>query len=65
MPPFIATSTLCVITSLCALFATANSFAMGLMIEPSKEHCGIPTTLLPAPPAQAAKRLPDSQVTRG
>jgi hypothetical protein len=65
MPPFIATSTLCVITSLCALFASTNSFAMGLMIEPSKEHCGIPTTLLPAPPAQAAKRLPDSQVTRG
>jgi hypothetical protein len=54
-----------VISTLCMLLASANSLAMGLMVEQSKEHCGMSNMLEAAPPAQAAKRLPDSKAARG
>lgn len=47
------------------LFACASTNAMGLMMEQSSPQCDAAS---PAPvvlPAQAAKRLPDSQVVRG
>lgn len=47
------------------LFAYARANAMGLMMEQSSPQCGAAS---PAPvvlPAQASKRLPDSQVVRG
>jgi FG-GAP-like repeat len=65
MPSIISTVAARVITSFCVLHASANSLAMGLMVEQAKEYCGIPSTLLVTPPAQASKKLPDSQVVRG
>ena len=54
------------ITSFCLLaFICNNSSAMGLKVEPSNVQCGISAPLIAAPPAQAAKRIPDSQVARG
>ena len=54
------------ITSFCLLvFICNNSIAMGLKVEPSSVQCGISAPLFAAPPAQAAKRIPDSQVVRG
>lgn len=53
-------------TSFCLLvFICNNSIAMGLKVEPSSVQCGISAPLFVAPPAQAAKRIPDSQVVRG
>jgi FG-GAP-like repeat len=48
-----------------SLFVFSNSFAMGLMVERSTEQCGAGTSILSALPAQAAKRIPNSQVARG
>ena len=54
------------ITSFCLLVFICNkSIAMGLKVEPSSVQCGISAPLIAAPPAQAAKRIPDSQVVRG
>jgi FG-GAP-like repeat len=47
------------------IFLSSNSFAMGLMMEPSTVQCGISTPVSAAPPTQAAKRIPDSQVAHG
>jgi FG-GAP-like repeat len=54
------------ITRLCLLlFICNNSFAMGLLVEPSTVQCGIATPVLATPPAQASKRIPNSQVAHG
>ena len=47
------------------LWAAQASFAMGLVVEPSSAQCGLPLPVQLAPPLQAAKRLPDSQVVSG
>ena len=47
------------------ILAFNNSFAMGLLVEPSTAQCGITTSLLAAVPAQAVKRIPNSQVASG
>jgi FG-GAP-like repeat len=61
-----ATSTTRLIAALSLLlFASSSAKAMGLMVEPSSPQCGLTVPVLPAVPAQAAKRLPDSQVARG
>jgi FG-GAP-like repeat len=44
---------------------SGNSFAMGLMVEPSTANCGAASQATLLPPVQATKRLPDSQVVRG
>jgi FG-GAP-like repeat len=47
------------------IFISSNSAAMGLKVESSTVQCGIATPVFAAPPAQAAKRIPGSQVARG
>jgi hypothetical protein len=45
--------------------AANTCVAMGLMIEPSSPHCGLPTPISTPSPAQASKRIPNSEVARG
>lgn len=47
------------------LLACASVDAMGLMMEQSSPQCGAASPAQVVLPAQAAKRLPDSQVVRG
>lgn len=47
------------------IYICNNSIAMGLKVEPSSVQCGLSAMRLAAPPVQAAKRIPDSQVARG
>lgn len=47
------------------LLISDASFGMGLMLESSTSHCGLTTPAVLVAPAQAAKRLPNSQVARG
>jgi hypothetical protein len=47
------------------LCCTSAAHAMGLMIEPSTQQCGLPVLVQPVPPIAAAKRLPGSQAVRG
>jgi hypothetical protein len=47
------------------LSCTASASAMGLMVEPSTQQCGLPVPEQPVPPIAAAKRLPGSQAVRG
>jgi hypothetical protein len=61
---FVALSTLACLGAALLLVPRA-SFAMGLMLESSASNCGLPSPAVLATPAQAAKRLPNSQVARG
>jgi FG-GAP-like repeat len=61
-----AKTTILLIISLSFLIFTCNkSVAMGLLVEPSTAHCGITTPVSAVPPAQASKRIPNSQVAQG
>lgn len=77
MPHFSATTTTRLIAVLSLLSLYGKSLAMGLMIEPSSAHCGLPihaqstaqsSARFPAQqvaPIQTAKHLPNSQVVKG
>ncbi len=59
------TTTLLIISLSFLIFTSNNSIAMGLLVEPSTVQCGIATQVLAVPPAQTAKRIPNSQVAQG
>ncbi len=66
MPHSRATTAVRSITTLSLmLLACASADAMGLMMEQSGLQCGSASPTQVVLPAQAAKRLPDSQVVRG
>lgn len=48
-----------------SLALAGASHAMGLQVEASSAQCGAPAPTLPAPPAAAQGRLPQSQVVQG
>jgi hypothetical protein len=53
------------LTSLILAAYASTGFAMGLVIDPSSAECGISKAVLISPPAQASKRIPNSQVASG
>jgi hypothetical protein len=54
-----------ILTLSALLYCTGAAHAMGLMVQPSAPHCGLPVLEQPAPPVAAAKRLAGSQAIRG
>lgn len=66
MPRFSApTITQWIVALSLLLLASGSTQAMGLMVEPSIVQCGLPPAAPITLPAQASKRLPQSQVASG
>lgn len=65
MPHLKVITTPRLIACLSLLLTCTSGLAMGLMVEPSTARCGLPAPAQLVVPIQTAKRLPNSQVTKG